>query len=138
MQYSKWYKTTCKTAALCCEQLYLLSYTNESQWIDTIEILIRRRIFNVAQSWYNVVSTLFQHSINVKAISNSIEPVMTTDFLNSWIVFIPLNEIFFPYINNSNTKNFKKYLAVVHVVIHNSGKSFDIHRSMKYCIKISL
>ena len=27
-----------------------------------------------------------------------------------------------------------KYLSVVHIVIHNSGKNGDIHRSLKYCI----
>ena len=84
---------------------------------------IRPRIFNVAQRWYNVSArhwnnvkttlhnfgtTLIQCCFNlastlVKAILNPIKLVMIVDceiveyMLNTWIVFILLNEIIFFY-----------------------------------------
>ena len=49
---------------------------------------------------------------------------------------------FLLYVNNSTTNEIsKKFLTVVHIVIHNSGNNGDIHRNLRYCIqnfKISL
>ena len=47
-----------------------------------------------------------------------------------------MRKYFLLYINNSATnKVLKSFLTVVHIVIHNGGNDFDIHRSLKYCIE---
>ena len=47
-----------------------------------------------------------------------------------------MRKYFLLYINNSTTnKVLKSFLTVVHIVIHNGGNDFDIHRSLKYCIE---
>ena len=108
---------------------------------------IRRRIFNFAQRWFNVSArrwnnvkttlhnvgtTLIQCWFNlaltlVKSILNPIGLVIIVDceiveyMLNTWIVFILLNEktFFLLYINHSATNEIsKKFLTVVHIVIH--------------------
>ena len=108
---------------------------------------IRRRIFNVAQRWYNVSvrrwnniettlhnvgTTLIKRCFNrastlVKAILNPIGLLMIVDCeiveytLNTWIVFILLNEKIFYYILTIQLlmKYQKNFLTVVHIVIHN-------------------
>ena len=102
--------------------------------------MLRQSRSNVAQRWYNVVSTLFQRSLLYKAISDPIGPSNDYGFLNRWIVFILLNEeIFLLYINNSTTnKILKFFLTAVHIVIHKSGNNFDKHRSLKYFIQINI
>ena len=108
---------------------------------------IRRRIFNVAQRWYNVSvrrwnniettlhnvgTTLIKRCFNrastlVKAILNLIGLLMIVDCeiveytLNTWIVFILLNEKIFYYILTIQLlmKYQKNFLTVVLIVIHN-------------------
>ena len=66
---------------------------------------LKQRRNNSTQRWNNVVSTLYQESTLVKAILNPVGLMMIADceiveyMLNTWIVFILLNEkTFFYYI----------------------------------------
>ena len=133
-------------------------------WINVEITLIRRwkwnkiwrRIFNVAQRWYNVSArrwnnvgtTLIQRCFNlastlVKPILNPIGLVMIVDcvivihvkYMNSFYSAI-WESIFLLYINNWTTNEISKnFLTVVHIVIHNDGNNGDIRRSLKYCIQ---
>ena len=117
---------------------------------------IRRRIFNVAQRWYNVSArrwnnvetTLIQRCFNlvstlVKPILNPIGLVMIVDcvivihvkYMNSFYS-AKWERIFLQYINNWTTNEISKiFLTVVHIIIHNVGNNGDIHRSFKCCIQ---
>ena len=72
--------------------------------------MLNQRRNNVSQRRYNVVSTLFQRSLN--ASENYIEPNRTSDdygFVNRLIVFILLNDKIFLLTIQLIMKYFKNY-----------------------------
>ena len=117
---------------------------------------IRRRIFNVAQRWYNVSArrwnnvetALIQRCFNlpstlVKPVLNPIGLMMIVDcvivihvkYMNSFHS-AKWERIFLQCINNWTTNEISKiFLTVVHIIIHNVGNNGDIHRSFKCCIQ---
>ena len=82
---------------------------------------------NFYKTLHNVDTTLYQRCFNVVwmlilAISNPIGLVMIMGF---WVYN------FFLFCEMKIVKN---VLAMVHILIHNGGNNFDMHRSLKYWI----
>ena len=112
-------------------------WNNVETTLHNVETTLQNDGATLIQCYFNLASTL------VKPLLNPIGRVMIMDcmivihvkYMNSFYSAIWEN-ILLLYINNWTTNEIsKKFLTVVHIVMHNVGNNGDIHRILKCCIQ---